>query len=426
MTKWRYRRWFIGLVIAAGVWRVLYVLVFKVGDGVVGDQIYYSGQAVTIANGNWFADPFPPGGYAADHAPLTALAVAPASWSDNDALMPQRLLMALYGTAVVAGIGVTTRWLTDRRTSLVATVIAALYANLWMNDGLVMAETPAALAVVALLFAAYRFDLRRTRLDAVLMGVAVGFAGLARAELLLLGPLLVAPLVMTRTMSVDRRRRLLEQLGHLALAGLAALAVVSPWIVRNQIRFDESVTMSTQDGLTLVGTNCPAAFEGSGRGFWSLQCALDIDVPRGVDQSVRSGIYRDAAFEYLGENSDQLPAVIAARLGRGLSLWQNDGMIALNQAEGRERGASTIGIWQFWALVPLAAWGLLRWPLSQSRWPMLALMIMSLLTIAAFYGIPRFRVAAEVAIVICAAIGGMELWNRWAARSTTSPRVVDA
>ncbi len=426
MTKGRYRRWLVGLVSAAAVWRVIYVLVFKVGDGVVGDQIYYSAQAVTIANGNWFADPFTPGAYAADHAPLTALAVAPVSWSDAESLMPQRLLMALYGTAVVAGIGITTRWLTDRVTSLVAVAVAAVYANLWMNDALVMAETPAALAVVAVLFATYRFDLQRTTLAAVLVGVAVGFAGLARAELLFLGPLLVVPVVLARRTSVGHRRRLPEQLGHLALAGLAALAVVSPWIVRNQIRFDESVTMSTQDGLTLVGTNCPAAFEGSGRGFWSLQCALDIDVPQGVDQSVRSGIYRDAAFEYLGDHVDQVPRVVAARLGRGLSLWQNEGMIDLNQAEGRERGASIVGIWQFWALVPLAAWGLVRWPVSQTRWPMLALIVVSLLTIAAFYGIPRFRIAAEVTIVICASVGGVDLWNRWTARSSTPLTVPDA
>lgn len=421
MTRTQYRRWFGGLVLAAAVWRVLYVLVFKVGDGVVGDQIYYAAQGVTIANGNWFADPFLAGAYAADHAPLTALAVAPVSWSDTDALLAQRLLMAMYGTAVVAGIGVVARWWADRVTSLVAVAIAAVYANLWMNDALVMAETPAALGVVILLLAAYRFDLRRSTLDAVLMGAAVGIAGLARAELLLLGPLLVVPVVLTRSADVDRRRRL----RHIALAGLAALTVVSPWIIRNQIRFDESVTMSTQDGLTLAGTNCPAAFEGSSRGFWSLQCALDIDVPPGADQSVRSRVYREAAFEYLGSHADQLPAVVVARLGRGLSIWQNSGMIALNQAEGRERGASIIGIWQFWALVPLAAWGLIRWPIQQTRWPMLALMAISLLTLAAFYGIPRFRIAAEVAIVICAAVGSVEIWRRWRGHPTHAGSVCD-
>lgn len=409
MTRDRYRRWFGGLVLAAAVWRVLYVLMFKVDDDVVGDQIYYSGQAVTIANGNWFADPFIPGAYAADHAPLTALAVAPASWDDAEPFVAQRLLMAMYGTAVVAGIGLVTRWLTDRVTSLVAVAIAAVYANLWMNDALIMAETPSALAVVLVLFASYRFDLSRSTRDAVVMGLAVGLAGLARAELLLLGVVLVLPMVLFgQHASADRRRRVF----HLAVAGLAAVALVSPWIIRNQVRFDETVTMSTQDGLTLVGTNCPAAFEGPGRGFWHLSCAFAVPVPDGADQSVRSAIYRDVAVDYLGDHLDQVPSVVVARLGRGLSVWQVDAMATLNQGEGRERLASWIGVVQFWTLVPLAAYGLVAWPVAQRRWPMLALILMSVLTIAALYGIPRFRIAAEVAIVVCGAIGLVSLVRR--------------
>lgn len=396
-------------MLAAAVWRVLYVLMFKVDDDVVGDQIYYSGQAVAIANGNWFADPFIPGAYAADHAPLTALAVAPASWDDAVPFVAQRLLMAMYGTAVVAGIGLVTRWLTDRVTSLVAVAIAAVYANLWMNDALIMAETPSALAVVLVLFASYRFDLSRSTRDAVVMGLAVGLAGLARAELLLLGVVLVLPMVLFgQHASADRRRRVF----HLAVAGLAAVALVSPWIIRNQVRFDETVTMSTQDGLTLVGTNCPAAFEGPGRGFWHLSCAFAVPVPDGADQSVRSAIYRDVAVDYLGDHLDQVPSVVAARLGRGLSVWQVDAMATLNQGEGRERLASWIGVVQFWTLVPLAAYGLVAWPVAQRRWPMLALILMSVLTIAALYGIPRFRIAAEVAIVVCGAIGLVSLVRR--------------
>ena len=396
-------------MLAAAVWRVLYVLMFKVDDDVVGDQIYYSGQAVAIANGNWFADPFIPGAYAADHAPLTALAVAPASWDDAEPFVAQRLLMAMYGTAVVAGIGLVTRWLTDRVTSLVAVAIAAVYANLWMNDALIMAETPSALAVVLVLFASYRFDLSRSTRDAVVMGLAVGLAGLARAELLLLGVVLVLPMVLFgQHASADRRRRVF----HLAVAGLAAVALVSPWIIRNQVRFDETVTMSTQDGLTLVGTNCPAAFEGPGRGFWHLSCAFAVPVPDGADQSVRSAIYRDVAVDYLGDHLDQVPSVVAARLGRGLSVWQVDAMVTLNQGEGRERLASWIGVVQFWTLVPLAAYGLVAWPVAQRRWPMLALILMSVLTIAALYGIPRFRIAAEVAIVVCGAIGLVSLVRR--------------
>ncbi len=422
MTKQQYRRWFAGIVAAAAVWRVLYVLVFKVDDGVVGDQIYYSAQAVTIANGQGFADPFMPGAYAADHAPLTSLAVAPVSWDNAEPFVAQRLLMAMYGVVVVAGIGAVVRWLSDRVTSLVATGFAAVYANLWMNDGLIMAETPAALGVVAVLFAAYRLDLSRTQRDAALLGLAVGLAGLARAELLLLGVLVVAPIALRPGPSASPDVTWRRRTGHLGVAALAAIAMVSPWIIRNQIRFDETVTMSTQDGLTLVGTNCPAAFEGPGRGFWHLSCAYDVPVPVDADQSVRSVIYRDAAFEYLGNHVDLLPSVIVARLGRGFSVWQVDSMNVLNQGEGRERLASQIGVLQFWILAALAIYGLIRWPIRQTRWPIIGLVIMSVLTIAALYGIPRFRIAAEVGIVVAAAIGAVDLTRR--SRRSAQPGVV--
>jgi asparagine N-glycosylation enzyme membrane subunit Stt3 len=118
------------------------------------------------------------------------------------------------------------------------------------------------------------------------------------------------------------------------------------------------------------------------------------------------------AVDYLGDHLDQVPSVVVARLGRGLSVWQVDAMATLNQGEGRERLASWIGVVQFWTLVPLAAYGLVAWPVAQRRWPMLALILMSVLTIAALYGIPRFRIAAEVAIVVCGAIGLVSLVRR--------------
>ncbi len=52
----RFRQAFWGIVAVAGLWRVLYVLVSKDADPLVGDQIYYSAQASTIANGEWFGD----------------------------------------------------------------------------------------------------------------------------------------------------------------------------------------------------------------------------------------------------------------------------------------------------------------------------------------------------------------------------------
>lgn len=408
MDRRSFRIWFAVIVAGSAILRIVYVLAAKRGEAVVGDQIYYSAQAVTIANGNWFADPFLEGRYAADHAPLTSLLLAPVSWSDDNPFLLQRLVMACFGVLVVIGIGVLARWLFGRRVALVATAIAAVYANLWMNDGLLMSETFAAAGVVAVLLTVYVYDLRRSTRWAVAIGAVLGLAGLARAELLLLGPLVVVPLTLVNRDGQAWSRRI----GQLAAAAAVALLVVSPWVVRNLIRFEDTTVISTQDGLTLIGANCPNSYWGPGKGFWSLQCNDLVAVPAEADQSERSTLYREYAVDFISENRSEIPGVVAARLGRGFSLWETAGMTFLNTGEGRETWASNIGLWQYWILTPLAVWGWWRWPSLQARWPALVTAGLSVLVIVAFYGIARFRIPAEVVMVLGAGVTLQALGQR--------------
>ena len=413
-----FRLVFAAIVAVAGVLRIVYVLAAKRGEEVVGDQLHYFAQAATIADGRWFEHPWVPGTPSALHAPFTALALAPVSWVDENLILTQRLTMAVYGTLVVAGVGLLARVLFSRWVALVAAAIAAVYANLWMNDGLIMSETFAAAGVVAVLLAVYAYDRRGDRLTAIAIGLAIGLAGLARAELLLLGLFVVVPLTLWR-----RDRSWGTRVGHLAIAGGVALMVVSPWVVRNQVRFDEPTLMSTQDGLTLLGANCADSYSGSALGFWFIGCAADVEVPESADESVRSTIYRREAVDFIGDNLDRVPLVVLARLGRGLSLWNNEQMFFFNEGEGREPWASRIGFWQYWILVPLAGYGLWRWPSTRPRWPLVATAALSLLVIAAFYGIPRFRIPAEIGIVVCAGVALVDLAQRiteWRRRPRTA------
>lgn len=409
------------IVALAGVWRVAYVLVGKRDEALVGDQIYYSGQARAIALGRWFEHPHRAGEYAADHAPMTSLLLAPFSFPDDPVLV-QRLVMAVAGTAVVAACGALTWRLAGRRAGLAATVIAAVYANLWMNDVLIMSETFSAGAVVAVLWWCYRTRATGALRDVAVLGAVVGLAGLVRAELLLLGPVVALPMVLggVRRHRDDEGRGVGHEGGHrdrqttgarrmtaAVVLAAAAIAAVAPWMVRNAVRFEDRTLISTQEGLTLMGANCDDTYRGGGIGFWSLGCALAVPMPDGLDQSQVSSRYRDEAAAYVRANLDRVPLVVAARLGRGFSLWNVEGMSALNQGEGRARWASELGAAQFWLLVPLAGLGVLRWPPGRDvpRWPLLALGLLSFLVIAAFYGIPRFRLPLEVALVIAGGIG---------------------
>jgi 4-amino-4-deoxy-L-arabinose transferase-like glycosyltransferase len=316
----------------------------------------------------------------------------------------QRLVMTLLGVAVLIGLGLFARRVYGRRVALIATAIGAVYGAFWLNDALVMSETLAAGGVVALLLGVYSYLERASLRTAVVIGLVIGFAGLARAELLVLGGV-VTTISMVVAPGPGIRRFDPQRVGHLAVAALVSIAVIAPWIIRNQIRFEETTLISTQDGLALLGTNCPAAYSGELKGFWAIECVALVDVPDGADQSQASDLYEEYGRTYLREHLDEVPSVVAARVGRGLSVWRVDQMTHINESEGRPRWGSWIATVQFWALIPLAAVGFRRWSVAAPRWPLVVSMGFVVVLMAALYGIPRFRVPGEVALVIAAAVG---------------------
>ena len=422
MTARLFRLQFAAVLAAAAVYRILYVLVVKRGDELHGDEVYYQAQAVVIANGKWFENPFPPGGFAADHVPLTALWLSTVSWIDDRSVLAQRLLMALTGVAVVAGVGLVARLLFGRRAAVIAAALAAVYGAFWLNDVVLMSETLATAGVLGVLGCAYSYVGARSLRWAVALGISIGLAGLARAELLALGGLIAAAMILldrgeTDAASPDSRSPIAPgsstRMLHLAIAGIVSLVVLAPWVIRNQVRFEESTVMSTQDGLTVLGANCPPAYDGDFIGFWAIECTELVDVDPGADQSVKSAAYRSFGLDYATTHARELPVVAVARVGRGLHLYRPNQMTRINETEGRARWASWIAVVQFWLLAPLALFGLRRWSSHLPRWPLLVTVGFTLLLFAAVYGIPRFRVPMDV-VVVLGASAAIERW--WSAR----------
>ncbi len=396
---------------SAAVVRVVYVLLTKLdadacGEVVCGDAIYYSAQADVIADGRWFSDPFSPGMPAADHPPLTALIGSPASLLFDNSDGAQRLTMALVGVATVVMIGILGRRVAGERVGLLAAGLAALYPNLWVNDGLMMAESATALLVASILLALYRFHDQPGRWVAVGVGALCGLAVLARAEQGLLLPVAVLP-----TFLLTRRIGLGERILALLLAGVAAGLVVLPWTAYNLSRFEEPVLLSTNDGLTLLGANCDGVYTGPATGFWDIGCGTAVTADG--DQSVVSGARRDAALEYISNHQRKLPSVVVLRVARTWSLYAPDQMVWFNVGEGRERMVSWAGFWAYLLLLPLAVAGavLLR-RRRRLLWPLVSTAIVVTLTSALFYGITRFRIPAEVAIVVLGAVAMEAVFDR--------------
>lgn len=416
----------LGLVAAAGfVFRAAYVIVVKRDqtleslDVFAGDQFYYSLAADTLAAGRGFVTPWhdlslalglvEPGSapaHAADHPPLTAIVAAPASLlpgRHGDHLFEQRLVMCLVGAAAIVMIGLVGRQVFGRAVGLLAAGIATVYPALWINDGLVMAESLTVLCVAGAVWTALRYRAAPSLRAATQLGAWIGFAALARAESLLLVVLLVAPLMI----ATHGRRR--ERVTSAAVSAAVTVLVVAPWVVPNLLRFNEPVLMSTNDGITLIGANSPPTYSGDAIGFWSLEYAetLGPEIPelQDADSSEQSRIWRSEALAYIGDNLDDQPRVMAARLGRLWSVFRPVQMSDLNTGEGRELWASNLAFVGLWVAAPLALIG--WWRLGReglTRWPFAVLAVHVSLIGALFYGIPRFRAPAEIAVVVCAAV----------------------
>jgi 4-amino-4-deoxy-L-arabinose transferase-like glycosyltransferase len=388
----------------------------------VGDQLFYNGEANRLAQGDGFVEWAVPGSHAppaADHPPLTVVVLAPVAWlsihgplswiHDPTHLTEERYFMALLGTALVGFIGLLGRRVAGDRVGLLAALLAALYPNLWVNDGLVMSETVTGVTVVAALLLAYALRARPRTTTALLCGAVCGLAALARAELILFVPLLAVPAAIAAR-GANRKE-------HLRMAGCAVAAaalVVGPWVLYNGSRFNDPTFISTNDGLALAGSNCGPVYSGTGIGltFLELPC-IDRPQPPG-DQSQVSAVYRRRALHYMRTHASRLPIVVAARIGRTWSVFRPKDMLSYNLGEGRERWVTLLGLIAYYPLALLAIAG--GWFLARRRrgqlWPLLVPVATVTIGVAVTYGQTRFRSAAEPTIVILAAVAIAALWER--------------
>jgi len=390
--------------------RVAYIGVAKWSDEVeFSDALYYASQAQQLADGEGFQHKTwdrP----AADHAPLTQISQAPTAFVFGESILAQRLVQAVYGTLAVLAIALLARRVAeDDRVGLWAGGIAAVYPNLWVNDGVVLAETLTALLVAALLLAVYSYlDRPRPALAAAVGGLA-GLAALTRAELAVLGVLAFLPVV---------HRALSDWSGRLravGLAGLVGAVVLAPWMLYNAGRFEKPVLVSTNDGLTLLGANCDTQYDGPDPGLWGIECvggAFSEEQQR-RDQSEVNADQRHLAVEYAKDNLGDLPRVAGIRVARTWSLYDPASMVVFTENEGREPPVAWAGFVTWWLLVPFAVGGavLLR-QRGRTIWPLLAPVLVVTVISAAFYGLIRFRVPAEVSLVVLAAVAAAELQAR--------------
>ncbi len=410
-TTSRFRRR-LGIVAAVGfVWRLALLVVDKWDQELLfNDSIYYSEWAKQLTQGRFFREVFndlP----TAEHGPLTSVLMVPFSWMD-DPVAYQRLVTVICGTATIVVIGLLGRAVGGERVGIVAAVIAAVYANLWINDGLVMSESVSVLAVSAVLLSAHRVVVggRTDTRSLLVLGVLCGLAALARSELVLFVPLLALTLIVLRPPG-DAAQGIGQRLAGAGVLVATAVAVLMPWVVPNLFRFERPALLSTNDGTTLLGSYCDASFFGPNKGGWTIECVFqhptyDID----VDATVRGPRQREAALDYARDHLGDVPKVVAARVLRTVDLYGIDTLLQSDVGDERPRWAAWTGIVSWWILAPLAIVGWFLLP-GRSRW-LFAMPAITVFAVAAvFYGGHRIRSTLEPSVVLCAAVAVVAAWD---------------
>jgi 4-amino-4-deoxy-L-arabinose transferase-like glycosyltransferase len=388
----------VGVAIATGVGlaiRLGYILGPARDRPLVGDATYYHGLARVLADGHGFIEPLvwvvsEQRVETATHPPLFPLLLALPTWLGVDTPLGHRVITAVLGLLVVPLIGLAAFRLAGPVAAIGAATLAAVNPAFWMNDVNVLSEALVAPLVAAvMLYAIARPRNPVVPPNPIVLGALIGLATLARPELALLLALLALPLL---------RRQVVP-------AVVAFGVVIAPWVVYNLSRFEEPVFLSNNLGGTLSSASCDSAWYGERTGWWEYGCE---DRGRGLtgDESERDRALRRDAADYIGDHLARAPVVAAARIGRVWDVYRPVQTADFDGIEGRGRWPPRLGLAVFAIVVALAATGI--GVIRRDRVWLLALtgpLVLVTVVAATFYGSPRFRVPADVALTIAAGAG---------------------
>jgi hypothetical protein len=405
-------RWLVGIgVVALGV-RVWFVIDrWNVGPGLGTDQYWYHNVGQLIVSGKGISNPVV---YAlsgrliptASHGPLTAFVFVPLDLIGINALHAQQLIMAGIGALTVMILAqLASRW--GHRAGVLAGWFGALYPGLWVFDAKVMSEPLEQFLFAVTLVLAYRLADRFTWSRAIWLGLLIGLDVLTRSELLLLVPLLLAPICF-RAFRANSRRAVIAR-GGAALG--TTLLVLAPWVGYCLTSFAHPEVLSTGLGVGLLQDNNPIVYQGPKLGSWS---GWPPHTAFGIDESDLDQISRQLGLRYAEAHIGRIPAVALARLGRVWFLYRPFGSAGLVASERQSVDATLAWIWSFYGGLGFAALGVLA--LRKRKvlvYPLLAPVAMVTIVAVGEAGVLRFRASFEVAFVVLVGIGGDAVWT-WA------------
>jgi 4-amino-4-deoxy-L-arabinose transferase-like glycosyltransferase len=306
-------------------------------------------------------------------------------------------------------VGLLARRLAGDRAGLAAAGIAAVFLPMISRDALLMSESLYGLLIALSLLAALRLREEPTGGRAVALGVAIGLAALTRSEALLLVPLLAVPIAWRRPRAI-------------ALTCAAVAVVCLPWVVRNSLEFDQPTLITTGDGSVIAGANLDSTYHGRLLADWDFEGLYSTPAGRNpsLNEAVQSDRWREEGIDYALDHAGRLPVVLGARVLRTWDLYPFSPVERADYGSGYYKHVhaleypSSLMLLAVVVLAVMGGVGLRR--RGQPLWPFLVPVAIVMLVSLLGHGDPRYRHAADIALVVLAGCGV----SYWPAR----PRLV--
>jgi 4-amino-4-deoxy-L-arabinose transferase-like glycosyltransferase len=415
------RRWWyaIGAIALVGlVLRITYVLTVGADIDLGADATWYQLQSGFISGGSGYLNPqaLLEGGRVVPTAafpPLWPGLLAIVDLAGPSSRVALQLTGACVGTTTVVLTGILGRRVANPTVALVGAGIVALSPAMIAADGSLMSDSLGVALIVLVAILASTATERPSITRFAMLGGALGLAMLARNDTALVGGLLVCVAV-AGARAVSTRERFVR----LAVSAGIALLLVTPWAVRNSVRFETPVAGSTNLGSLLEGANCDTTYRGGRIGMWDVSCLIETKRGGRSEADAASAAVR-RGVEYALDHPARAVLVAPIRVARAFGLWNPLSQAPLEAEETRSE-AWQIAAWAYaLAMLLLAIWGFVTLARADLRrtLPLVAMVAGTIVVIVFSWGNPRFRLSAEPALAIAAAAAIVQITgSRWRRR----------
>jgi uncharacterized membrane protein len=357
-------------------------------DGLLIDAQAYHFIANSLAGGHGFASPTNLLSYgvtspSAREPPLFPFALAAVSKVGWTSIKAHRLAGCVFGAAAIAFAGLLGRRIGGTRCALIAAGLMAIYPTRVEYDGGLLSEALYVPLIGLTLLLALRALERPVPWRFVALGVAIGLATETRDEGLILALVLALPLALV----AGGQRRWRNWFVTLA----ATAVVIAPWAIRSTVELHHPILVADKVGPVLAGANCHEGYYGPNIGFGDIRCLLGIAHPP-RNEAAQSDALRNRALRYARHHLIRLPVVAGVRVLRLWDFWQ--------PFRRPQLGARLV----YFAVLALAIAGAIRLRRRRELTVLLAPLVSVTIASVLAFGDPRYRAAAEPALIVLAAV----------------------